>query len=100
MGVLCAAGLRTIIDGIYNQEGIKNGPIEVIVKGQKITKIVRTLRGKIISLHNQGFIIQKHSDFLHEHRLLGNEALHDLENPSRKELSMAIAIFVGRKLQD
>lgn len=90
---LCGAGLRAIIDGLCAENGIKNGPVEITKKdGTKETKIKSNLEGKISGLYEKGLLTKKHSSILHEHRFMGNEAVHALVQPSLKELELAISI--------
>lgn len=92
--VLCAAGLRGIIEGICAKKNIKSG--NVVKKdnnGSQKTKREKTLEGKIEGLHEKGFLTKEHSEILHEHRSLGNEAVHELGKPSKKELELAIQII-------
>lgn len=90
---LCAAGLRAIIEGICAEENIKDGPV-VLTKKDGSTKIGREnhLRAKIEGLNEKGLLAKQHSEILHEHRFLGNDAVHDLDQPSREELKLAIQI--------
>ena len=90
---LCAAGLRSIIEGICSEEGIKDGPVEVQKKGGGIKTVrKRNLEGKISALLERGALSRTNTDILHEHRFLGNEALHELSQPSQEELRLAIQI--------
>jgi len=90
----CATGLRAIVEGICEEQGIKDGPI---IERQKdgSSKIVRrhNLYGKISGLSEKDILTSKDSDILHEHRLLGNEAAHELSQPSPEELTLAIEII-------
>jgi len=90
---LCAAGLRAMIEGICAASKVKDGPVEVPDKGGT-TKIVRKsdLRGKIEGMAEAGLLTTKHAETLHEHRFLGNEAVHELQRPSPEELELAIEI--------
>lgn len=94
INTLCAAGLRAIVEGICADQGIPDGPVEVPMKGGS-TKIVRknNLQGKIAGLYEKGILTEPHSKILHEHRYLGNEAIHDLNQPSSDELKLAIEII-------
>ena len=90
---LCAAGLRAIVEGICAERGVVDGPVEQTLKdGSK--KIVRKddLRGRISGLQEKGLLTQTSSDTLHEHRYLGNDAVHQLARPSTDELRLAIEI--------
>jgi hypothetical protein len=92
--ISCAAGLRAIIEGICSEKGIKNGEIEITDK-KGITKTVRksNLQGKIAGLAENTILTKSNADILHEHRFLGNEALHELSQPSVEELRLAIEII-------
>jgi uncharacterized protein DUF4145 len=90
---LCAAGLRSIVEGICLDQGIKNGPVEITKPdGSTIIKRKSDLRGKIKGLYEKGILTSKNSEILNEHRFLGNEAVHELSQPSVEELSLAIEI--------
>ncbi len=91
---LCAAGLRSIVEGICEDQGIQDGPITV-TKNDGSSKTVRkkNLQGKISGLCEKGILTKKNSDILHEHRFLGNEAVHELSQPSPEELTLAIEII-------
>ena len=90
---MCAAGLRAIIEGICAEEDIASGPIEVEKDGTKKVVRKKNLEGKIAGLREKGILTQKHCDILHQHRYLGNEALHELVQPSQEELQLAINII-------
>lgn len=91
--ILCAAGLRAIVEGICAEHGILNGPVEKLAKGGT-SKTVRSkdLQGRIAGLQEKGLLAKKNADTLHEHRYLGNEAVHQLARPSNNELRLAIEI--------
>ncbi len=90
---LCAAGLRSVVEGICSEQGIKTGRVEVVDKNGK-SKIVskRNLEGKISGLHESGILTKDQASILHEHRLMGNEAVHQLSQPTREELALAVNI--------
>jgi len=92
--ISCAAGLRAIIEGICSEKKIKNGEVE-FTDGKGITKIDRksNLQGKIAGLAEKNILTKSNADILHEHRFLGNEALHELSQPSVTELRLAIEII-------
>lgn len=94
LNILCAAGLRAIIEGICKNENITDGPVEQITKTEGI-KVVRSnkLIGKINGLLEKGIITKKQVEILHQPRFLGNEALHDLEAPKTEILRIAIEII-------
>ena len=91
---LCAGGLRSIIEGICTDQHIKDGPVDVKTKDGS-TKIERrkNIEGKIAGLCEKNILTKRNADILHEHRFLGNEALHELTQPSRDELGLAIQII-------
>lgn len=49
--------------------------------------------GKISGLSEKGILTKKNSEILHEHRYLGNEAVHELSQPSEEEVKLAIEII-------
>lgn len=90
---LCTGGLRAIIEGICAAEGVIDGPVEQTRGGQRVFERKSDLRGKIEGLHEKALLTKKHAETLHEHRLLGNYALHELDIPSNQELRLAIEII-------
>jgi len=93
MLILCSGGLRATIEGICNEEGIVDGPVEIEKKGVKSTIRKNDLRGRIGGLFEKGLLTKQHAEILHEHRFLGNEALHALDQPTKEELKIAIEII-------
>lgn len=91
---LCAAGLRALVDGICAQQGIVDGPVEAPARGGG-THIIRrdSLEGRIAGLQEKGLLTQQSAQTLHEHRYLGNSAVHELARPSTDELKLAIEII-------
>ncbi len=92
--LLCAGGLRAIIEGICSAKHIKTGPVTVKNRGGG-SRVVRqkNLRAKIEGMFEKGLITKEHRRTLHEHRFLGNEALHELAPPERAELAIAVSII-------
>lgn len=92
--ILCAAGLRVIVEGICEVKAVKDGPVQKLKKGGGL-EVGRSkkLDGKIAGLFEKEILTQKHADMLHEHRFLGNDAVHDLAEPSARELRLAIDII-------
>ncbi len=91
---LCAAGLRALVEGLCAELNVNDGPKEIIKSDGNIEiKRLTNLEGKIAGLHERGFLTKAHSDVLHEHRYLGNEAVHQLAKPSSDELTLAIEII-------
>ncbi|MDQ8188543.1 DUF4145 domain-containing protein [Pelagicoccus sp. SDUM812002] len=92
--ILCAAGLRAMVEGICASKGIKKGKVEITLEDEtKQTKTLTNIQGKISGLFEQGYLTKDHSDILHEHRFLGNEAVHELSSPTPEELNIAIDIL-------
>lgn len=90
---LCAAGLRAIVEGLCAEQGVKDGPLEIKKKDGTLKTIrSKDLQGKISGLCEKGILTAKNSAILHEHRFLGNEAVHELRQPSDDELTLAIEI--------
>jgi hypothetical protein len=91
---LCAAGLRALVEGICAEQGIQDGPVEAPAKGGG-TQVIRKgdLQGKIAGLHEKGLLTKTAADTLHEHRYLGNSAVHELARPADIELQLAIEIL-------
>ena len=92
--ILCAAGLRAIIEGLCSDKGIKSGLV-LITKGKDDGKIKRrrTLQGKIEGIIEKNHLTKEHGNILHEFRFLGNEALHVLSPSTKDELKIAIGII-------
>lgn len=72
--LLCAIGLRALLEGIYCDKGISG----------------RTLNDKI---ENASFIPENIRKNLHGFRFLGNEAAHELIEPSKEDIELAIYII-------
>lgn len=93
MPTLCAAGLRAIIEGVCADQKITDGPVKINNKdGPTAIQRKKTLQGKIAGLGEKGILSQQYAEILHEHRFLGNDAVHDLSKPSFDELVLAIDI--------
>lgn len=52
------------------------------------------LEGKISGLSEKGLLTKKNAELLHEHRYIGNDAVHELSRPSDSDLKIAIEIVV------
>ena len=90
---LCGAGVRALVEGLCQENGIKGGNVEITKKdGSTVTLRKTNLQGKINGLHESGKLTSQNSDILHEHRFLGNEAVHELSSPSKEDLGLAIEI--------
>jgi uncharacterized C2H2 Zn-finger protein len=75
--ILCAAGIRAVLEGICKNKGITDG----------------VLKKKIINMREQGFISSQQENILHKLRFLGNDALHDLQMPTKEEIDAALDII-------
>ena len=73
--LLCAAGLRSLVEGVCAQKGIKAPNLESKIEGMK-------------SLLPESIVKN-----LHEFRFIGNKAVHELEAPKSHELSLAIDVI-------
>ena len=90
---LCGAGVRALVEGLCQENGITGGNVEFKKKDGSIGKQLRTnLQGKINGLHESGKLTSQYAEILHEHRFLGNEAVHELSIPSKEDLNLAIEI--------
>lgn len=82
-GILCAVGLRALIEGICVDKGILEGPND---RG----RIVGTLDGKINAMKD--IVPENIVDNLHGFRFMGNDAVHQLAVPPLADLALAITI--------
>jgi hypothetical protein len=91
---LCAAGVRALVEGVCQDKNIKEGTVTITDKhGKTKTETRSNLEGKINGLAENGILTKNNADILHSLRYLGNEALHELEVPSKKELLLAISVI-------
>lgn len=92
--ILCAAGLRALVEGICSDQKIEKGPVDVPQKGGGTKSVLKnTIEGKIAALHTRGILTKKNADILNEHRFLGNNAIHELQRPSNEDLLLAIEVI-------
>jgi len=97
--LFCAGGLRSLIEGICVDKGIGDGPVIDPATGVASTRPDGTVnRGtklvhKIEGLAERRLLLESQARLLHEHRFLGNDALHELDRPSRAVLDVAIDII-------
>jgi len=90
---LCAAGLRALVEGICAQQGITDGPVQARAKGGGTQTLRKdNLEGRISGLQEKGLLTQTSAQTLHEHRYLGNSAVHELARPATDELKLAVEI--------
>jgi hypothetical protein len=74
--ILCAAGLRALLEGICSDKRVKGGNLK-----KKIDNLQPRLPNKNI-IRN-----------LHHFRFMGNEAVHELAAPKPAELALAISVI-------
>jgi hypothetical protein len=92
--ILCAAGIRALVEAICFENKISDGIIEIKEQNGTIKSERReSLEGKINGLSEKGILTKENTIVLHEHRLLGNEALHRMTAPNKEGLSIAITII-------
>jgi hypothetical protein len=90
---LCGAGVRALVEGLCKENGITGGDVEITKQdGTTETRRKTNLQGKINGLHQSGKLTEQNAEILHEHRFLGNEAVHELSAPSKEDLNLAIEI--------
>lgn len=87
--ILCAVGIRILIEGICSDKEIKGGPVQ---DEKGIIKRKNNLQGKIEGMAEAGFLTKEHAKTLQELRFLGNEAVHEFRAPSSDEFQIAIEI--------
>ena len=92
--LLCAVGIRTLVEGICADKSVVNGIVPIKkADGSMEDKVMTNLQGKIFGLHQKGFLTKQNADILHEHRYLGNDAVHGFSIPSTNELKLAVEII-------
>ena len=75
--ILCAAGIRAILEGICKDKGITKGKLDK----------------KIKMMCEKGFVSQQYENILHILRFLGNDVLHELQKPTQEEIEAALDII-------
>jgi hypothetical protein len=74
---LAAAGLRAVVEATCIDQGCINGDLKTKI-GELVTK---------------GVFLKRDADYLHQHRFLGNEAVHELAAPPEGEFEIALQIL-------
>jgi hypothetical protein len=91
---LCAGGLRALVEGICASQGVKDGPVNITKPdGPAEKRRSDKLEGKIAGLCENFILTETQAEQLHEHRCMGNDALHALKQPSTDELLLGIEII-------
>jgi hypothetical protein len=75
--ILCASGVRAILEGVCKDKGVING----------------TLQNKMQDLCTNNFISQNYENILRKLQILGNGAIHELQEPTHEEISTALDII-------
>jgi Domain of unknown function (DUF4145) len=88
--LLCGVGVRAVVEAICIDKSITSGKVKTKTGGERTSK---NLDGKISGLATKGFLTVDNAEVLHELRFLGNEAVHDMTQPSIEELGLAIDII-------
>jgi hypothetical protein len=96
--ILCAAGLRTLIEAICSKTNITGGKLYNEKKELKISKkgkeiFSQSLEGKIYGLYENQFILWEHCRILQEIRDIGNDAVHEIKPPNLLALRKAVIII-------
>jgi hypothetical protein len=96
--LLSTVGIRTLIEAICLDVGIKEGSlfedkdnIKVNKKGENI--VSTSLEGKIYGLYEQGMIIWEQTLILQKIRDIGNAAVHEIRTPKIKVFMSAVGII-------
>ena len=74
---LAAAGLRAVVEATCLDKGC--------IKGD--------LKEKIEALVTQGVFLKRDADYLQDHRLFGNEAVHKMNAPPEEEFGLALEVL-------
>ncbi len=88
--LLCSVGVRAIVEAICVDKKITEG---AVINKEGKERISKNLDGKISGLSTKGYLTADNAEILHELRFLGNEAVHELSEPSIEELGLAIDII-------
>lgn len=90
---LCGAGVRALVEGLCKENSITGGNVEITrPDGTTVLQRKTNLQGKINGLHESGKLTEQNANILHEHRFLGNDAVHELSLPSKEDLELALEI--------
>jgi hypothetical protein len=95
--LLCAIGLRTIIEAICKDVNVQDGYIyneDGSIKEENGRQVRSSkLVGKINGLMEKQLITINQTDILHQVRELGNYAVHEIKNPTRSTLRKGIEVI-------
>lgn len=91
--ILASVGIRGMLEGLCKAKNIKRGKVPVEVKGEVIMKSRDNIEGKIYGLLDAGHITEKHVDIMNHLRVLGNYAIHEIEQPKMEQVDIALRII-------
>ena len=91
--LLCAVGLRALVEAVCVDKEIKKGFVDVLKNNVLVKKTKGNLEGKINGLFQKQFLTEEQAKFLHELRFMGNDAVHELVCPSVADLRLAFGII-------
>lgn len=103
--LLCAFGLRTLIEAVCKEVGVSDG---VLLDDNKVAKLQKdgvteckssSLEGKIYGLYQNDHILWRHALILQKVRDVGNSAAHEIKTPTRKTVKDSIGI-IEKVLED
>lgn len=95
---LSGAGVRLVIEGVCKDRKIEEGTLLDKTGSPRISKktglpiVSDSLEGKIYGLAEKRYILSEQAKILHEIRFLGNDAAHELDQPSESTVATALDI--------
>lgn len=90
----CAEGMRKIVEGICIDKNVKWWNVEYTDKsGKKKFSRSEKLIGKIMGLAEMDILTKDNAKLLHIQRILGNKSLHEMKDPTKEELKIALEII-------
>ncbi|MBL8918124.1 MAG: DUF4145 domain-containing protein [Myxococcaceae bacterium] len=100
--LLCGAGVRMLVeatcihlqvtDGLVPRKDAHGNPVND-ANGNPLSDRKNNLEGKIFGLAQAHHLTDRHAQVLHEHRFLGNDAVHDFRAGDREALRAAIEVL-------
>lgn len=97
--ILCTSGLRTLIEGICSQLGIKKGYLydnernKIPSKEEGIIRKSESLGGRIFGLFDNGLILFPQALILEKVKTIGNGAIHEINVPNVSTIKKIIVIL-------
>lgn len=93
MPLLCAAGLRALVEGLCKDQRVSSGQVKVKTKKGPTLKTLKDLRGRIEGLAQKGLLTPRDAKVMHSLRFMGNEAVHELQAPPIGQIRTAIDVI-------